>query len=184
MSDINPGNMPIIIRIGQGGKYLDNDHAGGMFCAVYNDGTMGNHAVTEFNDQFIEPPDTHLIFAVHRVEYLDKVIEAARRMHSFIPQIGVVNWDFTINEEEEAVLIESNVKNGSVWLPQMAHGTVAFGDKTEEVLQWLRFMKKLKPHERILYSHGKGVCLRGGGALWHCGDGSAVALLHAGHHHA
>ena len=42
--------MPIIIRIGQGGNYIDNAHAGGMFCAVNDDGSMGDHAVTEFND--------------------------------------------------------------------------------------------------------------------------------------
>lgn len=147
--------MPIIIRIGRGGNFLDNAHAGGIFCAVQNDGRMGNHAVTEFNVQFMEHPDTHLIFANHRIEHIDRVIEAARKMHEAIPQIGVVNWDFTIDEKGDAVLIESNVKNGSVWLPQMAHGIGAFGDKTAEVLQWLRFMKKLKPHERSRYVHGK-----------------------------
>lgn len=146
--------MPIIIRIGQGGKYLDNAHAGGMFCAVYDDGRMGSHAVTEFNDQFTEHPDTHLIFANHRIEYLYKITAAAKKMHSMIPQIGVINWDFTINEKGEAVLIESNVKSGSVWLPQMAHGTGPFFDKTEEVLQWLRFMKCLKPHERCHFVGG------------------------------
>ena len=147
--------MPIIIRIGQGGNYLDNAHAGGMFCAVYDDGSMGSHAVTEDNVQFKEHPDSHVIFSNHKIDNLDKVIDAAKRMHSLIPQIGVVNWDFTINEEGEALLIEANVKNGSIWLPQMAHGTGAFGERTEEVLQWLRFMKKLKPHERHLYVAGR-----------------------------
>lgn len=146
--------MPLIIRIGQGGHYLDNAHQGGMFCAVCDDGTMGNHAVTEFNDQFKEHPDTHVVFATHRIAHVNKVITAAKRMHAAIPQLGVVNWDFTVDEGGEAVLIEANCANGSVWLPQMAHGIGAFGERTAEVLQWLRFMKRLKPSERERFVGG------------------------------
>ena len=140
--------MPAIIRIGRGGKYLDNAHQGGMFCAVHDDGTMGMLAVTEFYDRFTEHPDTHTVFASHRLEFVDKVIEAAKRMHAAIPQLGVVNWDFTVDINGNPVLIEANCENGSVWLPQMAHGTGAFGERTADVLQWLRFMKTLKPHDR------------------------------------
>lgn len=146
--------MPVIIRIGQGGNFLDNAHQGGMFCAVHDDGTMGSVAVTEFNDRFYEHPDTHLSFAAHRIEHVEDVLDAARRMHAAIPQLGVVNWDFTIDTMGDPVLIEANCKNGSVWLPQMAHGTAAFGEKTAEVLRWLRFMKRLRPHERVSYVGG------------------------------
>ena len=76
-------------------------------------------------------------------------------MHEMVPQIGVVNWDFTVDEKGEPVLIEANISGGSVWLPQMAHGVGAFGEQTKEVLQWLRFMKKLKPSERKAYVGGK-----------------------------
>lgn len=146
--------MPVIIRIGQGGNFLDNAHQGGMFCAVHDNGTMGNVAVTEFNDRFYEHPDTHLVFATHRIEHVEDVLDAARRMHAAIPQLGVVNWDFTIDTMGNPVLIEANCKNGSVWLPQMAHGTAAFGERTAEVLQWLRFMKRLRPHERAPFVGG------------------------------
>ena len=66
-----------------------------------------------------------------------------------------MNWDFTIAADGAPVLIEANVIGGSVWLPQMAHGVGPFGDKTAEVLRWLRFMKSLKPHERPRFAHGK-----------------------------
>ena len=147
--------MPIIMRIGRGGKYVDNAHAGGMICAVHPDGTMGHHAMTEFNAQFTEHPDTHVIFATHRIEHVDAVIEAAKKMHAHVPHLGSVNWDFTIAEDGAPVLIEANIIGGSVWLPQMAHGVGAFGDKTAEVLRWLRFLKSLKPHERPRFAHGK-----------------------------
>lgn len=146
--------MPVIIRIGRGGKYLDNAHQGGMFCAVHEDGSMGELAVTEFSERFSEHPDTHTVFASHRIDCIDKVIRAAKRMHAAVPQLGVVNWDFTIDRTGEPVLIEANCDNGSVWLPQMAHGVGAFGERTAEVLRWLRFMKTLRPHERVRFVGG------------------------------
>ena len=146
---------PVIIRIGKGGHYLDNAHAGGMFCAVNDDGTMGDHAVTEFNEQYTEHPDTHTVFAKHRIEHVDKVIAAAKKMHASVPQIGLFNWDFTVDETGEPVLIEANCDGCSVWLSEMAHGVGAFGDKTAEVLQWLRFMKGLKAQDRRNYVGGR-----------------------------
>ena len=146
--------MPIIMRIGRDGNYLDNAHQGGMFCAVHDNGMMGDHAVTEFNEQFKEHPDTHTVFATHKIEHMDSVTNAAKAIHTNIPQIGVVNWDFTIDAAGDPVLIEANVQNGSVWLPQMAHGVGAFGHRTAEVLQWLRFMKKQKPCNRSRFVGG------------------------------
>ena len=75
-------------------------------------------------------------------------------MQETVPQLGVVNWDFTIDQEGDPILIEANCHDGSVWLPQMAHGAGAFGDKTAEVLSWLRFMNRLKPHQRKPYVGG------------------------------
>jgi hypothetical protein len=135
--------MPVILRIGQGGNYLDNAHAGGMFIAVNNQGLLCDHASTEFNEKFTFHPDTHLVFLNHKVENYPSLIDSVTTMHSAIPQLGVVNWDFTINQDGEPILLEANCKDGGIWVIQMAHGVGPFGDKTEEVLQWLRFMEKL-----------------------------------------
>lgn len=146
--------MPLIIRIGQGDNYLDNAHLGGLFCGVHYDGRLCDHAVTEFNCQYTEHPNTRVSFSGHRISFVKQAVEAAKTIHSAIPQLGVVNWDFTIDSEGGPVLIEANCKNGSIWLPQMAHGIGPFGERIIEVLQWLRFMKKLKPHDRLKYVNG------------------------------
>ena len=115
-------HMPIIMRIGQGGNYLDNAHAGGMFIAVDDDGILHKTAFTEFRNSFDKHPDTGVVFEGYRVSGVDKVIQAAERMHHAIPQIGCVNWDFTVDQEGNAILIEANMSSGSIWLIQMAHG--------------------------------------------------------------
>ena len=148
-------NMPVILRIGRGKSNVDNAHAGGMFIAVCDDGKLGDHAVTEFNMQFTTHPDSGIVFKDYQLPSYILLISAAKRMHELVPQIGVVNWDFTIDADGNPFLIEANVKQGSVWLPQMAHGVGPFGNHIEEILEWLRFIKKIKPHERANFSCGK-----------------------------
>ena len=145
---------PVILRIGQGGKYLDNAHAGGMFIAVDDDGTLHKTAFTEFKNTFTEHPDTGLKFEGWKIHDFPKVCEAARRMHEAVPQVGVVNWDFTLGEDGEAVLMEGNMRSGSIWLIEMAHGKAVFGDDTAEILQWTRRMKAMKLSERNSHRFG------------------------------
>ena len=147
-------HMPAIMRIGQGGSYLDNAHAGGMFIAIDDDGTLHDTAFTEFKNEFKEHPDTHFKFAGYKIPLFPEVLKAAYRMHEAIPQIGCVNWDFTINKEGEPVLIEANMKAGSIWLVEMAHGCGAFGQNTAEILQWIRKMKNASTDEYQKYAFG------------------------------
>lgn len=146
--------MPIIMRIGQGGNYLDNAHAGGMFIAVENDGTLHEKAFTEFKNEYLKHPDSGVVFKDYKIDNVQKVIESAKIMHEAIPQIGSVNWDFTIDDSGDAVLIEANLNGGSIWLIEMAHGVGAFGDKTREVLKWIRLMKRIPHSKRKKYMFG------------------------------
>ena len=146
---------PVIMRIGQGGSFLDNAHAGGMFIAVNDDGTLHKTAFTEFKKEFTIHPDTKLVFEGYRISLFSKVISAAKRMHDAIPQIGVVNWDFTIDAEGDPLLIEANLSGGGIWVFQMAHGKGVFGENTEEILQWISRMQRLKKEDRSKYRFGE-----------------------------
>ena len=148
-------HMPAIMRIGQGGNYLDNAHAGGVFIAIDDDGTLHDTAFTEFKKEFKEHPDTHLKFEGYQIPLFPEVLKAAYRMHGAIPQIGCINWDFTINKEGEPVLIEANMKDGGVWVVEMAHGHGPFGEKTAEILRWIRMMKHTPTDQYQKYAFGK-----------------------------
>ena len=147
--------MPVIMRIGQGGSFLDNAHAGGMFIAVSDDGTLHRTAFTEFKKEVTLHPDSALVFEGHQIEGFDRVLDAVSRMHEAIPQVGVVNWDFTIREDGEPILIEANMNGGSIWLIEMAHGCGVFGENTESVLEWLRFMNRQPASEWHRYAFGR-----------------------------
>lgn len=147
-------HMPILMRIGQGGNFLDNAHAGGMFIGVDDDGTLHKEAFTEFLNRYDTHPDTAIRFENYKIEGVPAVIAAAEKTAISMPQIGCFNFDFTIDEDGTPILIEANIGGGSIWLSEIAHGCGAFGERTEEILEWLKLMKKLNVRERRDHKFG------------------------------
>lgn len=141
-------SFPVIMRIGRNNNHVDNAHAGGIFIGVENDGNLKPTAFTEFNEKYAVHPDSGVVFANYNVAGFDQVVNAAKNMHNMLPQLGLVNWDFTIDETNTPMLIEANTRGGGVWVIEMSHGTGPFGDNTEEVLRWMREMKRRKASQR------------------------------------
>ena len=147
--------VPTIMRIGVGDSVVDNAHKGGIFIAVEDDGTLHKTAFTEFNKKFYSHPNTGIVFDGYKIQGFEKVVAAAKKMHSLIPQVGAINWDFTLNEANEPVLIEANMNSGGIWVFEMAHGKGAFGDKTAEILRWMKSVRKMSKSKRQNYLYGK-----------------------------
>lgn len=141
-------HVPSFLRMGIGENFVDNAHAGGIFIAIDDDGKLHERAFTEFNEQYTEHPDSHIIFAGYSILLFKEVLATAERMHMAIPQLGVVNWDFTLDEAGNPLLLEANTRWGGIWAIQISHGCGLFGDKTAEILRWLREMKSKKLSER------------------------------------
>lgn len=130
-------HWPVALRIGQGGSFIDNAHAGGMFIAVSDDGALNDKAFTEFQTVYTEHPDTKVKFEGYKLSFVPSLIEAAKKMHLNAPQLGVISWDLTVNEKDEIILIETNTTTQTIWFPQMASGKAAFGENTADVLKWI-----------------------------------------------
>ena len=118
---------PISMRIGRGGALVDNAHAGGVFIGVTDDGKLLDTAYTEYQDRYYEHPDTHVVFKNYQLPMIDKVRQAAIELHKNLPNMTFISWDFTIDENNNIVLIERNLHSQTVWFPQMAHGKSFFG---------------------------------------------------------
>ncbi len=135
-------HMPLLLRIGRNGKFLDNAHQGGMFIGVSDEGYLDKLAHTEFNEKFLEHPDSKIIFENYKINGVEKIIQIAHKLQGMIPHVGCINWDLSINDKNEVVLIEANMRYGSIWLIQMT-GKSGFGDNTERVLQIIKNNKEL-----------------------------------------
>lgn len=147
--------IPAAMRIGHGGAELDNASTGGMFVSISDDGHLIGCAVTKNNKKYSEHPDSHVIFDGYKINNYEKVREAALKMHTMMPQIGVAGWDFTIDENGFPILIEVNIGMVGFEFCQNSLGIPAFGDHTAEILQWIRKMKQIPYKKRSNYAFGK-----------------------------
>lgn len=130
---------PIIMRIGRGEHHIDGPHEGeGMYVAVSDDGVLGERAVDFWSKHYKEHPDTKINFAGYQLPFMRKIISYARQLHTCLPNMGFVNWDFSVNENNEVVLIEANLCCGSVWLIQNVWGKGVFGEDTEYMLHLIK----------------------------------------------
>ena len=136
---------PISLRIGGGNSEVDNIHAGGMSISVKRDGFLGEYAYRlGYGDSFEKynaHPDTKIVFKEYRLSFVDKLVNSAKRLHGYLPNIGIVSWDFTIDEDGNVVVVEANLKGQSVWFPQMLSGESLFGENTRDVIDYVRKKK-------------------------------------------
>ena len=98
---------------------MDNAHAGGMFIALDDNGVLHETAFTEFRDSYTSHPDTGIKFDGCKIDFFESVIKAAKKFHSVVPELGVYNWGFTIDENGNPALIEVNTDFGGIWVLEM-----------------------------------------------------------------
>lgn len=133
---------PISLRIGGGGSEVDNIHAGGMSIAVANDGSLAEKAYRlgygDSFESFVKHLDTGIEFKGYKLSFIDRLISTAKRLHEMTANIGMVSWDFTVDDNDEIVVIEANFRGQSVWFPQMLSGESFYGENTVDILKKLR----------------------------------------------
>lgn len=133
---------PLSLRIGGNGSEVDNIHAGGVSIAVSNDGVLAKCAYRlGYGDSFEcfeNHPDTNITFEGYKLSFIDRLINTAKRLHEMTANIGIISWDFTVDNEDNIVVIEANFKGQSVWFPQMLSGESFYGENTEKMLQIIR----------------------------------------------
>lgn len=129
---------PLSLRIGGGGSEVDNIHAGGMSVAVSDEGSLHKFAYRlgygDSIEKYASHPDTGIVFEGYKLSFMSKIVKVAKNLHELTSNIGVVSWDFTVDKEDNVVIIEANFRGQSVWFPQMLSGNAFFGNDTAEIL--------------------------------------------------
>lgn len=130
-------HFPLLLRIAQGKNTLDNAHQGGMFIGVNDDGTLKKCAYTEFQERYYAHPDTKIKFDGYKLPEIPQMIESVKKIHQRIPQIGMISWDVTIDNNNTVVIVEMNLQGQTIWMTQMTNGKGAFGENTADILKWI-----------------------------------------------
>lgn len=133
---------PIAFRIGRKDKAVDNIHSGGLVIGVNDDGTLLEKAYElGYADKAItytKHPDSGIVFKDYTLPGIQQIIDSAHRCHGKMLHLGVISWDYTMNENGKPVLIEANTSGQSVWFPQMVHGASMFGENTADLIRYAK----------------------------------------------
>ena len=130
---------PLAMRLGCGTNRLDNITSGGICVGVQDDGRLCPNAYTEYCiEKYTKHPYTGISFDGYAIQNVDKVIKAAIECHKRTPHMRMASWDFTLNHEGKATLIEVNLIGQSVCFPQYTHGKSLFGENTQEMLKVMK----------------------------------------------
>ncbi len=135
-------SAPVSLRIGAGDNKVDNIHKGGLVAGVNGDGTLKKYAYQlgygDSKTRFTAHPDTGMVFEKYYVGDVRKMISTAEKLHAVTPQLGIISWDMTFDENDNVVLIEANCREQSVWFPQIVNECPLFGDNTEYMINLIR----------------------------------------------
>ena len=136
-------------RFGGKGKVYDNadDPKGtGGFCAIMPDGTVKREIHHYRNIKTTLLDDS----IPQKIPCFDKVVEAAKYLHTRFPQFGLIGWDMTVTPDGHPLVIEYNFQPG-LGTSQLANGPMFEKEDLDEIMEHIK-KQKFRTMARILIS--------------------------------
>lgn len=140
---------PIVMRIGVGNSITDNESNGGYAIGVNDNGTLKKTAYnyeSENETRYLSidiHPDSKTVFEGYHVADVNAIKEAACKLHSRVPDLGICSWDLTVDENNNITFIELNAQYQGTDMAQVTHGEPLFGEYTERILKSIYKAKKI-----------------------------------------
>ncbi|WP_369297214.1 sugar-transfer associated ATP-grasp domain-containing protein [uncultured Neglectibacter sp.] len=110
-----------VVKIGAGGKYVDNLENGGMFCPIdYETGKITGVGHTSALTTLDKHPDTGVPLIGYQIPYVKEAIELCKKAALEEPGMRLVGWDCAITPNGPAI-IEGNDYPGYDFWQQPEH---------------------------------------------------------------
>lgn len=125
------------LRCGQNGAEVDNSTSGGLMINIRDDGSLDDFGI---DSRFEKVYETYNGVEISGQSIIDfpKLKEIVIQNHpKLYPTLHLIAWDFAINSKGDPVFIEGNTKVPGIFWIQLCGGPI-FGDKTEEVVEYVR----------------------------------------------
>lgn len=145
-----PSVINAIIRIGKDGSLVDNAHAGGMFVGVDKNGTLGKYCCNQYGETTTVFNDIDFASTTYHIPNYEKVKEFAEKVASALPHQRLLALDVMLDENDNPVLLEYNIRAFSVWLFQFTNGA-GFGEFTDEIIEYCKEHKKEATRISIIF---------------------------------
>ena len=129
-----------ILRMGVGSSRMDNATASdnakydGMTCGINIDGTLKNTAYGYYTGTKFKSHPDGFVFEGNSIPSYNQAIELVKKAHQWIPNFKLVSWDIAIDESASPVLVEANMRKGSINFHQFNNGPL-FGDLTDTIMK-------------------------------------------------
>jgi len=122
-----------ILRMGVDGSKVDNASSGGITCGIKENGQLRDTAYFVSGKKYSEHPTSKAKFSDITVPEFQKMCNLVKNIHPLIPHSKLASWDLAIDENENIILIEVNMKYGELDFHQLNNGPL-FGDDTKKIL--------------------------------------------------
>lgn len=144
--------LNILFRCGRGDVVVDNGGAGGLMCGCDTEGQLMPYALDNDLNKYTES-STGQAFGIKIPEVKQIVQEIERNIATALPFCSFAGWDFALDSQNRPVMIEVNLGGSlglypGIFTEQLCNETPLFGDRTEEVITWI---KNNSPHIRELF---------------------------------
>lgn len=123
----------IVLRMGRNGSKVDNACSGGIVAGVDETGRLKPYAYSANGIRFDEHPTTHVKFDSCVIPNFEKLKALVEQGAKNLPHFRLISWDWAINENDNPVLIEANLKYGELDFHQLNNGPI-FGDETQDIV--------------------------------------------------
>lgn len=145
-----PDVINAIIRIGRDGSLVDNAHAGGMFIGVDNNGILGKYCCNQYGEK--TPVFNGIDFANNefQIPNYDKIKAFAEMVAKALPHQRLLALDVMLDENNNPVLLEYNIRAFGVWVFQFTNGS-GFGKYTDEIIDYCKEHKKEATRVSVIF---------------------------------
>ena len=125
-----------ILKLGAKGKRVDNGVQGAQWIDIDKEGRLAPTGHTLDGSEW--KAHNNIEFKNKIVPNIEKLRLFAIEAHKRLPGVGIVGWDIALDSSNEPVLIEGNLWWPSVSYPQLLSAKPFFGERTEEVINYVR----------------------------------------------
>lgn len=121
------------LRMGINGAKVDNASSGGITVGVKSDGTLNPFAFSASGIRYDEHPTSGTKFKSITIPDFANIVNLVSQEAQKHPHFRLISWDIALDENNNPILIEANLRYGELEFHQLNNGPV-FGDETEVIL--------------------------------------------------
>lgn len=120
--------LSAVLRMGAGGSRVDNATSGanaqfgGMTVGITEEGKLKKYSYGYYDGHKRDRHPGGMIFENFQIPSFNKAVELVMKAHPRIGHFRLVSWDIAVDENGEAIMIEANMRKGSINFHQFNNG--------------------------------------------------------------